>query len=467
MSLFFADLVREQCFAAGTGDLALGGALPGHRRFADAVPPGVRFHYCVAGVTYPGEWETGEGEIGSGNSLIRIPYASSAGGGAVDFSAGLKTVALTVGARWFAAQDEPAAIDDVAGLELALDEKADLDGAEFTGALSAPSLSLAAALAVADGGTGAATAAQARANLGLAIGADVQAQDSTLAALAGLDGGAGLVEQTGPDAFAKRAIGVTSGASLPTRADADARYQAIDAELGAIAALASAADRLPYFTGAGTAALATFGAFGRSLVDDADAAAGRATLGLGSMAVQSAGGIAVTGGTISGVSTLSCTGNAVLGDATSDAQTLNGAVTINVANGRIIAEGSSGAYLQIRPNSGQAGRLIFTENAVADRWTIGTQAGDGNLYLSTGSSLAAPKLTLNASGVSVTGTADVSGEIRVAQTKVVGARIAGWGVPSGTATRTTFDSGSVTHAQLAERVKALIDDLRSHGLIGS
>lgn len=62
------------------------------------------------------------------------------------------------------------------------------------------------------------------------------------------------------------------------------RMQPHDAELAAIAGLTSAADRLPYYTGSGTAALATFTSFGRSLVDDADAATARTTLGLGTIA---------------------------------------------------------------------------------------------------------------------------------------------------------------------------------------
>jgi 3-phosphoglycerate kinase len=68
--------------------------------------------------------------------------------------------------------------------------------------------------------------------------------------------------------------------------------------------------------------------------------------------------------------------------------------------------------------------------------------------------------------IAASGLIDAAGGFYVSGTKIIGARRTGWGGPTGTATRTTFATGTVTLVQLAERFKALIDDLSTHGLIG-
>lgn len=111
-------------------------------------------------------------------------------------------------------------------------------------------------------------------------------------------GTAGTYNSVTTDAYGRITAG-TNPTTLAGYGIVDA--QPLDATLTALAGVTVAADQLIYATGADTFTTTSFTSFGRSLADDADAAAARTTLALGTIATQAANNVAITGGTIDGI----------------------------------------------------------------------------------------------------------------------------------------------------------------------
>lgn len=130
-------------------------------------------------------------------------------------------------------------------------------------------------LAVGDGGTGASDAATARTNLGLAIGSNVQAYDSDLAALAALSFSQGDIIHHNGTALVRLAAG-TSGWYLKTQGAGANPVWAAVAGGGGVAtdAIFDAKGDLPVGTGADTAAKLSVGVAGSMVVPDSTASTG-------------------------------------------------------------------------------------------------------------------------------------------------------------------------------------------------
>lgn len=192
--------------------------------------------------------------------------------------------------------------------------------------------------------------------------------------------------------------------------------------------------------GSGNVESITLTAAGRALLDDADAAAQRTTLGLGTMAVQSASGVAITGGT------------AVLSSGTITYATINGGVISGITD-LAIADGGTGASTAsgARTNLGLAIGTDVQAYDPALASIAGLTTASGQFIYTTASDTYATA-TITAAGRAILDDADASaqrttlglGSLAVQNT------VASGNYDAGSIATADIANGAITTAKLAD-----------------
>ena len=255
-----SDRVQETTTTSGTGTISLAGAVTGYRPFSAAFSNGDLVFYTIDDTV--GNWEVGVGTVGSGTLARTTILLSSNSNNVVNFGVGSKRVFCTAPSR--------ALLPDQTGNSAKV---LSTDGTNPSWITPNAGTVTGVSVATDNGFSGSATSgATPEITLGTTISGVVKGTGSALAAAT-----------AGTDYLAPAAIGTT--------------VQAWDTDLDWVAANLTTA--------------------GKALIDDADAAAQRTTLGLGTMATQAASNVAITGGsaTLTGftVGTAALTTNATTG----------------------------------------------------------------------------------------------------------------------------------------------------------
>ena len=174
-----------------------------------------------------------------------------------------------------------------------------------------------------------------------------------------------------------------------------------------------AADKIIYTSGANTFAASDISAFGRSIIDDADASAARTTLGLGTIATQASDSVNIDGGAIDGAvigansaaagtfTTINASGT-ITGDVTGDV-TGNADTATTLANARTITiDGDVDATATAFDGSTNITLTTTLDNS-------------GVTAASYGSSTAIPVITVDAKGrITAASTAAISSALTIA-----------------------------------------------------
>jgi len=348
------------------------------------------------------------------------------------------------------------------------------------------------------GGTGGTSASEARTLLGVTLGSDVQAYDAGLQSISGLTTAANkMIYTTASDTYAvtdltafartilddadaatvRTTLGLGSAATTPssdyataaqgTLADSATQpgdnattlnVSATDKLLGRSTAGAGAVEEITLTSagrallddadaaaqrttlGLGTAALSASGdfetagavsthaaltssvhgisSFGATLVDDADASAARTTLGLGTISTQASDSVSITGGSVTGITDL----------AIADGGT--GASTASVARGNLLPSYSGNGSKVLALNSGgtdvewvtqsqvfTAGIANAFEHANSFSDSITVASGNNRLYIGdttfSGTLTVAGKMVILDGPINLTGTATITGTLSV------------------------------------------------------